>query len=66
MNGEGIMARQPDDIFKLPVDEYMKVREERCHEALKYLGIYTVNSDLAPFIEGTWFKHYYEHKARNT
>jgi len=64
MEGEGILAKQPEDIFKLPLGEYMKVREDKCRNALEFLGLYTVNQDLVPAITGVWYAQYYRFKLK--
>ena len=64
MNGEGALARQPDEIFRLPLAEYMEAREEKCKEAARILGLYTVNQDLVPMIQGFWYAEYYRFKLK--
>lgn len=61
---EGILTKQSDEIFNLPLEEYMKVREDRCRNALKFLGLYTVNRDLASMVYGCWYADYYRHKLK--
>lgn len=53
-----------EELFSLPLEEYLKARQERAAKHFKYLGIENQLSTGYIQLENSWLKQYIERRVK--